>query len=133
MSEVVDISPGSLIPACTSSSPAFLMMYSAYKLNKQGDNIQPRCTPLLVWIQSVVPCLVLTVASGPAYRFLRRQRQSLNVVNIYLTLTENSVLPTMLEAYVQSLGWEDLLEEVMATHSSILGLRIPWTEETGRL
>ena len=31
----------SLIPACASSSPAFLMMYSAYKLNKQGDNIQP--------------------------------------------------------------------------------------------
>ena len=30
-----------LIPACASSSPAFLMMYSAYKLNKQGDNIQP--------------------------------------------------------------------------------------------
>ena len=30
-----------LIPACTSSSLAFLMMYSAYKLNKQGDNIQP--------------------------------------------------------------------------------------------
>ena len=33
--------PSILIPACTSSSPAFLMMYSAYKLNKQGDNIQP--------------------------------------------------------------------------------------------
>ena len=32
-----------LIPACASSSPAFLMMYSAYKLNKQGDNIQPWC------------------------------------------------------------------------------------------
>ena len=30
-----------LIPACVSSSPAFLMMYSAQKLNKQGDNIQP--------------------------------------------------------------------------------------------
>ena len=30
-----------LIPACASSSPAFCMMYSAYKLNKQGDNIQP--------------------------------------------------------------------------------------------
>ena len=30
-----------LIPACVSSSPAFLMMYSAYKLNKQDDNIQP--------------------------------------------------------------------------------------------
>ena len=34
-----------LIPAYASSSPAFLMMYSAYKLNKQGDNIQPWHTP----------------------------------------------------------------------------------------
>ena len=33
--------PAILIPPCVSSSPAFLMMYSAYKLNKQGDNIQP--------------------------------------------------------------------------------------------
>ena len=33
--------PENLIPACVSSSPAFLMMYSAYKLNKQGDKIQP--------------------------------------------------------------------------------------------
>ena len=39
MSEVIDISPGILIPACASSSPVFLMLYSAYKLNKQGDNI----------------------------------------------------------------------------------------------
>ena len=30
-----------LIPACTSSNPMFLIMYSAYKLNKRGDNIQP--------------------------------------------------------------------------------------------
>ena len=48
-------------------------MYSAYKLNKQGDNIQPWCTPFPIWSQSVVPCPVLTVASWPAYRFLRRQ------------------------------------------------------------
>ena len=33
-----------LIPACTLPSPAFLMMYSVYKLNKQGDNKQPWCT-----------------------------------------------------------------------------------------
>ena len=38
-----------LIPACAYSSPAFLMMYSAYKLNKQGDNIQPWHTPFPVW------------------------------------------------------------------------------------
>jgi len=64
-----------LIPACTSSSPAFLMMYSAYKLNNHDDNIQPWCTPFLIWIQSVVPCPVLTVASWPAYRFLRKRGQ----------------------------------------------------------
>ena len=34
---------------------------------------------------------------------------------------------------VQSLGWEDTLEEGMATHSSILAWRIPWTEEPGGL
>ena len=33
---------------------------------------------------------------------------------------------------IQSLGWKDLLEEEMATHSSILAWRIPWTEEPGR-
>jgi len=62
-----------LIPACASSSPAFLMMYSAYKLNKQGDNIQPWCTPFPIWNQSIVPYLVVTVASWPLYRFLRRR------------------------------------------------------------
>ena len=41
ISEIIDILPAVLIPAYASSSPAFLMMYSAYKLNKQGDNIQP--------------------------------------------------------------------------------------------
>ena len=48
-------------------------MYSAYKLNKQGDNIQPWCTPFPIWNHSVVPRPVLTVASWPAYRFLKRQ------------------------------------------------------------
>ena len=42
-------------------------------------------------------------------------------------------LPAMLETQVQSLGPEDPLERGMATHSSILAWRIPWTEEPGRL
>ena len=42
-------------------------------------------------------------------------------------------LPAMLETWVQSLGWEDALEEGMETHSSILAWRIPWTEEPGGL
>ena len=73
ISEVIDISPTILIPACASSSPAFLMLYSAYKLNKQGDNIQPWRTPFPIWNRSVVTCLVLTVSSWSAYRFLKRQ------------------------------------------------------------
>ena len=57
-----------LIPARASPSPAVHMMYSAYKLNKQGDNIQPWHTPFPVWNQSVFPCPVLTIASWSAYR-----------------------------------------------------------------
>ena len=41
--------------------------------------------------------------------------------------------PAMQETLVQSLSWEDPLEEGMATHSSILAWRIPWTEEPGGL
>ena len=41
--------PAILIPACASSSPAFRMMYSACKLNKQGDNIQPWLAAFPVW------------------------------------------------------------------------------------
>ena len=42
-------------------------------------------------------------------------------------------LPAMQETRVQSLGWEDPLEKEMATHSSILAWKTPWTEEPGRL
>ena len=42
-------------------------------------------------------------------------------------------LPTMRETQVQSLGQEDLLEKEMATHSSILAWKIPWTEKPGGL
>ena len=65
--------PAILIPVCDSPSLVFHMMYSAYKLNKQGDTIQPWHTPFPILDQSVVPCPVLTVASWPAHRFLRRQ------------------------------------------------------------
>ena len=42
-------------------------------------------------------------------------------------------LSAVQETHVQSLGWEDTLEKGMATHSSILAWRIPWTEEPSRL
>ena len=42
-------------------------------------------------------------------------------------------LPAMWETWVRSLGWEDPVEKEMATHSSTLAWRIPWTEKSGRL
>ena len=69
-----------LIPACASSSPAFQMMYSANKLNKQGDDIQPWCTPFPMWNQSIVPHLVLTVVSWPAYRSVTCSRWFLPIL-----------------------------------------------------
>ena len=62
-----------LIPSCASFNPALRMIYSAYKLNKQVDNIQPWRIPFPIWNRFLVPCLVLTVASWLAYRLLRRQ------------------------------------------------------------
>ena len=72
LSEVIDIFSSSL-DSSLYFILAFHMMYSAYKLNKQGDSIQPWFTPFSILNQSIVPCPVLTVASWPAYRFCRRQ------------------------------------------------------------
>ena len=60
--------PAILITACASSSPAFLMMYSAYKLNKQGDNIQPWHTslePVCCSISSSNSCLLTCIQISP--------------------------------------------------------------------
>ena len=65
--------PAILIPAFALSSGEFCTIYSAYMLNKQGDNIQLWHTPFPIWNQSIVPCPVLTVASWPEHRYLWRQ------------------------------------------------------------
>ena len=86
-----------LIPACASSSLSFGMMYSVYKLNKQGDKIQPWHSPFLIWNQSVVPCPVLTVASWSAYKFLRRQVRW-SVIPIYLRIFQTFLWSTQSKA-----------------------------------
>ena len=69
--------PANWIPAWVSFSPAFCTMSSAWKLEKQGDNMQPWYTPFPAWNQFIAPCPVLTAASRLAYGFLRRKaRQS---------------------------------------------------------
>ena len=68
-----------LIPGCASSSPAFHMLCSAYKLNKQGDNIQPWHTPFPIWNQSVcsmsssnwcfLTCIWISQEAGQVIRY----------------------------------------------------------------
>ena len=78
-------------------------------------------TSVFSWQNSIGLCLAS----------FRTPRPNLPVT--YLVAQTVKRLPTMREAQVQSLGWEDLLEKEMATHSSVLACRIPWTEEPGRL
>ena len=113
ISEVLVLLLAILIPACASSSLAFHMMHSTYKLNKQGDNIQPWLTPFSIWKQFVVRYPVPTVASWPAYRFLRRQARwnsipiSLRIYHSLLWSTQ-SISTLMVDHYIYYCGQESL-------------------------
>ena len=67
------------------------------------------------------------------------QNTQIGIDSLHITIGASLVaqmaksLPAVLETWVRSLGQEDPLEKEMATHSSILAWRIPWTEEPGRL
>ena len=56
-----------------------------------------------------------------------------DVISVSLVAQMVKHLPAMLETWVRSLGWEDHPEKEMATHSSILAWKIPWSEEPDRL
>ena len=84
--------------------------------------------PLLLWylvgliLPCVFPLLPWYLTSLVPYFFVRYFVTSLVAQTV-------KRLPAMRETRVQSLGWEDPLEKEMATHSSILAWKIPWTEE----
>ena len=97
-----------LIPACPSPSPAFLMMNSAYKLNKQ-----PWCIPFPIWNQSFVSCPVLTVASSSSsncYLYAAATATAAKLLQLCLTLCDpidssppGSPVPGILQA--RTLEW----------------------------
>ena len=59
--------------------------------------------------------------------------QYMQISSHYVVAQTVKNLPATQETWVQSLGWEDPLKEGMATHSSILAWKIPWTEDPGRV
>ena len=74
-----------------------------------------------------------TQLSNKYFHFLRKMvlRKTLSGASLVAQLVKN--LPAMQETWVRFLGQDDPLEKEMATHSSILAWRIPWTEEPGGL
>ena len=72
-----------------------------------------------------------TVSSQSCFFWLHRVSASLAKNSLVAQMVKH--LPSMWETWVQSLGWEDPLEEEMATHSSIPVWKIPWTKESDRL
>ena len=98
-----------------------------------GDAIQPSHpldTPFSF-------CLQAFPASGtfPISRLFASDDQNTGASAFRASLAAQMVnnLPAVPETRLRSLGWEDPLEKGMATHSSVLAWRIPWTEEPGRL
>ena len=73
----------------------------------------------------------LIIESNRALWFPENNKISLLTVNLVAQMVK--CLPTVWETGVQSLGWEDLLEKEMPSHSSILAWKIPWMEKPGRL
>ena len=82
-----------------------------------------------VWGESAITCQCTEISYNPS-AFCLSCRIPFTGASLVAQLVKN--LPAMQETWVQFLGWEDPLEEEMATHSSILAWRIPWTEEPGK-
>ena len=83
---------------------------------------------------AIQPSHLLLSPSPPDFN-LSQHQGLFKWVSFWASLVAQMVkrLPTMQETRVRSLGWEDLLEKEMATHSSTLAWKIPWMEETGKL
>ena len=101
---------------------------------------KPELTPKSVWIQlisldDIISTLMPLPHKGKVSTKWGDGFSSIMIINIWASLVAQPVKnpPAMQEIWVWSLGWEGPLEKGMATHSSILAWRIPWTEEPGGL
>ena len=78
-------------------------------------------------------CVASSVSRAWHLEIRRQMERTWELLGASLVAQMVKRLPLMQETQVQSLGWEDLLEKEMPSHSSILAWKIPWMEEPGRL
>ena len=111
----------------------------------QPESLAAWCNPKPLPLPSggaLTPSHLRRVAGG--HRQMRDPLKEASILTIAFDLLGNlnltsqvaqmvKCLPAMQETWVRSLGWEDPLEKAVATHSSTLAWKIPWTEEPGRL
>ena len=83
------------MPIYDSSNPAFLMMYSTFKLNKQNENVQPWRTPFPILNQSIVPCPVLTFDSWHAYRVHKEADKVVCYSHLFMNFPQFVAIPTV--------------------------------------
>ena len=109
---------------------------------KWWEQMKGKVPSILEWVESLLPMQRSKdkQETGSDISILKHGIISLLNIHILLPLYWVSLvvqmvknMPAIWETWVRSLGWEDSLEEGMATHSSILAWRIPWTEEPGGL
>ena len=125
--------PAVLVPACASSSPAFCMLYTACKLNNQGDNIQPWRTPFPIWNQSFVPCPVLTVAciqisqeAGKVVWYSHLFKNFLQFVVIHTVKGFGIVNKAEVDVFILICQRADRMKITITENFSILAWEIPW-------
>ena len=124
--------PAILIPTCASSSLVFHMMYSAYKLNKQDDNIQPWCTPFPTWSQSTVPKPALTVASWPAHIFLRKQVRWSGIPTTHQSNTQVYTTKKLSHRFLRRQSWESCSPSFLKTPAAPF-LTLAYREHVGNI
>ena len=128
---VVQLFATSWMAICQASVSLIISEFSQIHVYWIGDSIQPFHPLLPSSLPSIFPSI--RVFSNESVLCIRWPKYwSFSFSNSLVAQTVKR-LPAMGETRVQSLGWEDPLEKEMATHSSTLAWKTPWTEEPGRL
>ena len=135
----IQSSPNDSVPRKESSSQSKAIKHTSLKWGIMSHRKRQETTEWHLWRPALCPVTLGPQANTGSWGGIHIHAFKILNVTIWGSFRGIPVaqmvkyLPSMWATWFQSLGWKDPLEEGMATHSSILVLRIPWTEESGRL